>query len=577
MSKESDHENNLMDSYAYNPDNPEHEFLLSQIIRSSSPDKDPSAQSFRKRKVYQETDPLEFTMLPSLQKSSYVTSEQSLKDTYELQLIKLQETLEATMIENTKLREMVGEGRIRASTAFDIPASDIRAKTVEVQSGDLLFENIVCKNSGNASREGGKEEQPIGKLSRAKDLYRRYRESLYSRFWNFLNDFHTEENEDSVELQKEESFAPSLLSDNIGRLTKALKPYTNAGKSIERIVNWNRRAETLVILCLYMISAYTGYTLQLILIFMVWRLSVSYIIATGLASRFGLFGEEEEEPQEKEPLKLLDKIAMARVILLKVQTITGSVADGLEKVNNLIGWRNPEVTMRLYKFLWIALIASWLLPTSVLLKIVGLVLGLKIFVISPVYKKYPKVKAKYDAIARLWNMLPTNENLNQIEQTQGISSGVRSVQELVSEEIRNSPQQEAKEKLILTKFGLSHKERVINGWIGGKRANLLTRGSLLTGHKSGKLYLTTNFLCFEKTNTTSSSDRFKIELSNVQDVGKAKPFQILPGSGMSIEVFMREEKSYLFAAIFNRDEALRDIIETGLSCGLEWALRYNDV
>ena len=565
-----------MDSYEYNND-PDDEFVISQIISPSSPsgpDVDPLASMPRRRRAFHDTDSLEASIPLSPQRSNSVTSEQSVKDTYELQLMKLQETIEATMIENTKLREMLGENRIRTSSTFDLPASNMRAQTVEVKSGDLLFENILTDKPGKPSREDDGKEQSL--LNRAKYTYRIHRESLYNKFWNFLSDFHTEENDDLPEAQREESFAPSLLSENIGRLSKSLKPYSSAGESIDRTLNWNRPAETFVVLCLYMFSAYTGYTLQLLLIFMVWRLSVNYIIATGLASRFGIFCDEGEDPQEKEK-KLLDKIAMARVILLKVQTTTGAIADGLEKINNLVSWRVPEVTMRLYKFIWIALIASWFLPASVLLKIVGLVAGLKLFVITPVYKKYPKVKVKYDSIARLWKMLPTNEGLNQIEHTQGGSSRAKAVQELESEENRNFAQQEAREKLVVTKFNLTTNERVISGWISGKRANLLTRGSLLSGHKSGKLYLTTNFLCFEKSNATNNSDRLKIDLKDVQGVGKAKPFQILPGSGMSIEVFMREEKSYLFAAIFNRDEAFKDIVETGLSGGHEWALRHEEV
>ena len=527
--------------------------------------------------MFQEIDPLRECVPLSPEITCSIGSEQSVKDTYELQLIKLQETLEATMIENTKLKEMLGEGHTRTSSTFNIPCSNLKAQTVEVKSGDLLFENILCDKLTNVRKGGEGKEQLSGKLSKARDLYRCYRESVYNSFWSFLSDFHTEENEDALEDQKEETFTPSLLSENIGRLTKAVKPYSTAGENINKTLNWNRRAETLIVFSLYMISAYTGYTLQLLLIFMVWRLSVSYIVATGLASRFGIFRDEEEETQDKEVKKLLDKIAMARVILLKVQTITGGIADGLEKINNLISWRIPEVTMKLYRFLWIALIASWFLPTPILLKIVGVMLGLKIFVISPVYNKYPKVKSKYDSIARLWKMLPTNESLNQMEQTQGNSSVTREAQELESEENRNIAQHEAREKHILSKFGLSSKERVISGWIAGKRANLLTRGSLLSGHRSGKLYLTSNFLCFEKSNASSNNDRVKINLKNVQGVGKAKPFQILPGSGMSIEVFMREEKSYLFAAIFNRDEAFRDIIETGLSGGHEWAIRYEEI
>ena len=35
------------------------------------------------------------------------------------------------------------------------------------------------------------------------------------------------------------------------------------------------------------------------------------------------------------------------------------------------------------------------------------------FIIDNVYRKYPKVKEKYDGVARMWRSLPTNNELVQ--------------------------------------------------------------------------------------------------------------------------------------------------------------------
>ena len=43
----------------------------------------------------------------------------------------------------------------------------------------------------------------------------------------------------------------------------------------------------------------------------------------------------------------------------------------------------------------------------------GLGLGYKVFIIDNVYRKYPKVKEKYDGVARMWRSLPTNNELVQ--------------------------------------------------------------------------------------------------------------------------------------------------------------------
>ena len=572
-----------MDSLRSN-DDPEHEFLLSQVIRSTSPDRrynsstdtDPFEYVARRRPAFREKndDKMDFSANNYSKQKSSVSSEKSVREAFELQLNQLQNALEASMIENSKLKdELVGE-RSRASTIFDLPSvkgSNVTAQTIEVKGGDISFENIICEKANKQVKEP-KE----GKMGKAKQTYKRYIKDLYSWFWDFLSNFHVEDNEDLGEEQKEETFAPSMLSENISRLTKAAKPYSKTGISINNTLNWKTRAETLVLFLLYMISAYTGYTLQVLLIFMIWRLSVSYIIATGLANRFSIFKDEEEEEEKTEEKNWVDKVAMARVILLKVQTLTGGIADSLEKINNLMMWRIPEVTMKLYRSLWISLLISMFLPTSFQLKLVGILIGIKIFIISPVYKKYPRVKEKYDSIGKLWVMLPTNEGLNLIANKQGNILTDQNSQDLEVDESRNSPQKEAKERQILTKFGLTTKEKVLDGWLSGKRANLMNRGNLMSGYKSGKLYLTTNYICYEKMNATNSNDRIRIEMKNILSVSKAKPFQILPGSGMSIEIFMKEDKSFLFSAIFNRDGTFKDIIENGLSRGHEWAIRHEE-
>ena len=46
---------------------------------------------------------------------------------------------------------------------------------------------------------------------------------------------------------------------------------------------------------------------------------------------------------------------------------------------------------------------------STLIQVFGA--GIKLFIIDNVYRKYPKVKLKYDTVARLWKELPTNAEL----------------------------------------------------------------------------------------------------------------------------------------------------------------------
>lgn len=58
----------------------------------------------------------------------------------------------------------------------------------------------------------------------------------------------------------------------------------------------------------------------------------------------------------------------------------------------------------------------------------GLGIGFKVFIINNVYRKYPKVKEKYDGVAKMWQALPTN---SQLEQRQRMTE-----EDLVSEPLR---------------------------------------------------------------------------------------------------------------------------------------------
>ena len=108
-------------------------------------------------------------------------------------------------------------------------------------------------------------------------------------------------------------------------------------------------------------------------------------------------------------------------------------------------------------------------------------------------------------------------------------------------------------------------------------------------------------LCFERVGrAVRDPERIIISLKLVKDVVKAKPFAVLPGSGMSIEVTLgRGDKvrtvtscthttqtikeaffsditimfissQFMFSAMLNRDQAYRSILDQGMILGLPW-------
>jgi len=52
---------------------------------------------------------------------------------------------------------------------------------------------------------------------------------------------------------------------------------------------------------------------------------------------------------------------------------------------------------------------------------------------------------------------------------------------------------------------------------------------------------------------------------------QAKPFAVLPGSGMAIEISLKySDKPVIFGAILHRDQVYRCILDQGLILGLPW-------
>ena len=114
------------------------------------------------------------------------------------------------------------------------------------------------------------------------------------------------------------------------------------------------------------------------------------------------------------------------------------------------------------------------------------------------------------------------------------------------------------------------------------------------------IVLICSHLCFERVGRAiRDPERIIISLKLVKDVVKAKPFAVLPGSGMSIEVTLERgdkvrtvlscthtqtikeaflsditimfvSSQFTFSAMLNRDQAYRSILDQGMILGLPW-------
>lgn len=431
-------------------------------------------------------------------------------------------------------------------------------------------------------------------------------EWLVSTFYEVMADF-TEESE--VETQEDSEGDPltvKKLKENIKRFRNDAKPIVGTVKGVRRLLMWRSPSVTLIAFVVYMYSVWIGWLVPVVLFMMIFRLSLNYLTYRGWNINIVLLAEPEDEDRNKDSetfkdLGMSDKFNLVVQVARQVQNILGKLADNLEKLKNLLMWRQPESTMQLYLTICVGFILSCVLPGKTLFTLIALYGGIKMFIIEYIFTRFPRMKRRHDSTYRIWKGLPTDSELEKQYQKAAIDRPLfvnlednilDQVEIPIKPRVRFSsvlpvrPDSEPTasseadqlhddDKGFCDLFTLPIAEHPLPGWRGGRRCTLINKDKSLTAaFKHGKLYLTRSFLCFERSKTTAMKN-IVIPLSEITKVEKAKPYAWMPGGGMSIEVTVQDQdKPYMFGAILNRDECFDSIVAVGLKAGLLWANEF---
>lgn len=427
-----------------------------------------------------------------------------------------------------------------------------------------------------ASRSGGGEES--SRVQRVKTKLEMWKvqavDTVVERLWDFVND---EPEATDVEDGEGEPLAVKTLKENINRFTAGIKPITSFIKSVRKVFTWYNPTASFLIFLVYMYCAWYGYLFSLILIIMIWKLFMNYLHAKGIAKQLGFIYKTKEETNTTEDHSWSDKFQLVLQVARKVQNTLGKMADSLEKVKSLLTWQHPEATRKLFTALCFALLASLGFRGPTLFMLIGLFLGIKLFIVNPIYHRFPKVKSRYDSTAKLWRELPTDAELSArqtaAETNQEMLERTSSVSSLSSPSSSSSQQQvNTSSNHMADKFKLPSSETILPGWEDGKRCLLIDKEKPFSNVKHGRLFLTQSYLCFEKTRSLSGKI-IVIKLDTITSISKAKPIGIMPGTGMALEVHVRGvEKPHIFGGIIGRDDVLESIKVTGRAANIPWAL-----
>uniref|UniRef100_A0A8B9GNL2 GRAM domain containing 4 n=1 Tax=Astyanax mexicanus TaxID=7994 RepID=A0A8B9GNL2_ASTMX len=395
---------------------------------------------------------------------------------------------------------------------------------------------------------------------------------LYERFGVYIEDFRFQPEENTIET--EEPLSAKRLTENMRRLKRGAKPVTNFMRNLSALSSWHSVYTSAIAFIIYMNAVWHGWAIPMFLFLAILRLSLNYLIAKGWRIQWSIV-PEVSEPMEppKEDLTVSEKFQLVLDVAQKAQNLFGKMSDVLEKIKNLFMWVQPEITQKLYIGLWMAFIASCLLPYKLLGFLIGLYAGIKFFIIDFIFKSCPKLRDKYDTPYIIWNSLPTDPQLKErnsatlnrrIQPMVARGSLAAGMPSGIGREEESGRAYSTKRGPFHEVFNLSENERPLpvceNGW----RCCLINRDRKIPTDyiRNGVLYVTENYLCFESSSSRSTSSKKNkvIKLQDITDIQKYKVLSVLPGSGMGISIATPStQKPLVFGAMIHRDEAFDTI------------------
>ncbi|XP_015268975.1 PREDICTED: GRAM domain-containing protein 4, partial [Gekko japonicus] len=414
------------------------------------------------------------------------------------------------------------------------------------------------------------QTQANGTDKRSHMMCSRVQKWIYDKFGEYIEDFRFQPEENTVET--EEPLSARRLTENMRRLKRGAKPVTNFVKNLSALSDWYSIYTSAIAFIIYMNAVWHGWAIPMFLFLAILRLSLNYLIARGWRIQWSIVPEVSDpiEPP-KEDLTVSEKFQLVLDVAQKAQNLFGKMSDILEKIKNLFMWVQPETTQKLYIALWAAFIASCCIPYRIIGLSMGLYAGIKFFLIDFIFKRCPRLRAKYDTPYIIWMNLPTDPQLKErtnatvsrrLQTTASRSYVGASAPAGVNRDEDSSRFHTTKRGNFHEVFNLSENERPLavceNGW----RCCLINRDRKMPTDyiRNGVLYVTENYLCFESSKSGSSKRNKVIKLSDITDIQKYKVLSVLPGSGMGIAVSTPStQKPLVFGAMVHRDEAFETI------------------
>uniref|UniRef100_A0A3B5QJ63 GRAM domain-containing protein n=1 Tax=Xiphophorus maculatus TaxID=8083 RepID=A0A3B5QJ63_XIPMA len=301
-------------------------------------------------------------------------------------------------------------------TVLIVSIATIRSKTLPQKSSELTDEVIDDIMYITIDQRSSKDLMCCAPTL-SPNSFQRPEENMKisDRFRAFLDNFHFHRgaNEES-----EEGLNPIKMTQNMRRFEKDMRPVEHFFRNLSALSSWRSVHMTACFFFIYMCTVWHGWTFSFVVLFMVLQLSFNYLISKGWRIEWSIIpdmGEPVEHLQEN--LNMVQMFHWVAKTAQKTQKLFGNMADMLEKINNLCMWARPELTVRLYVGLWLGFIFSCMLPFQLLGFVIGVSVGIKIFIINLIFERFPKLRQQFDVPYNFWADLPTDLQLRDPRNT----------------------------------------------------------------------------------------------------------------------------------------------------------------
>uniref|UniRef100_A0A452UYG1 GRAM domain containing 4 n=1 Tax=Ursus maritimus TaxID=29073 RepID=A0A452UYG1_URSMA len=433
--------------------------------------------------------------------------------------------LEIALLEKHFLQEELR--KLREETNSEMLRQELdRERQRRIELEQKVQEVLKARTEEQTAQQPPKGQAQVnnGADRRSQGLCPRVQKWFYEKFGEYVEDFRFQPEESTVETEEPLSarrWGPSRRGG-----ARGAKPVTSFVKNLSALSDWYSVYTSAIAFTVYMNAVWHGWAIPMFLFLAILRLSLNYLIARGWRIQWSIVPEVSEpvEPP-KEDLTVSEKFQLVLDVAQKAQ-----MADILEKIKNLFMCVQPEITQKLYVALWAAFLASCFFPYRLVGLAVGLYAGIKFFLIDFIFKRCPRLRAKYDTPYIIWRSLPTDPQLKERSsaavsrrlQTASSRSYVSSAPAGLNKDEDTGRFHGTKKGNFHEIFNLTENERPLavceNGW----RCCLINRDRKMPTDyiRNGVLYVTENYLCFESSKSGSSKRNKVIKLVDITDIQK---------------------------------------------------------